>query len=67
MVDALVPLARAGELDAKLVRVLRYRRLVRSGTVTVTVASTGLPVRPTARAVSACGPGDSASAFQPSV
>lgn len=28
MVAALVPLARAGELDAKLVRVLRYRRLV---------------------------------------
>jgi beta-N-acetylhexosaminidase len=28
MVDALVPLARGGELDAKLVRVLRYRRLV---------------------------------------
>ena len=27
MVDALVPLARRGELDAKLVRVLRYRRL----------------------------------------
>ena len=26
MVDALVPLARAGELDPKLVRVLRYRR-----------------------------------------
>jgi beta-N-acetylhexosaminidase len=26
MVDALVPLARGGELDAKLVRVLRYRR-----------------------------------------
>ena len=26
MVDALVPLARAGELDAKIVRVLRYRR-----------------------------------------
>lgn len=26
MVDALVPLARAGELDASLVRVLRYRR-----------------------------------------
>ncbi len=26
IVDALVPLARAGELDAKLVRVLRYRR-----------------------------------------
>ncbi len=26
MVDALLPLARAGELDAKLVRVLRYRR-----------------------------------------
>lgn len=26
MVDALVPLARAGELDEKLVRVLRYRR-----------------------------------------
>ena len=26
MVDALVPLARAGKLDAKLVRVLRYRR-----------------------------------------
>ncbi|MDQ3067394.1 MAG: hypothetical protein M3R12_09635 [Actinomycetota bacterium] len=26
MVDALVPLAQAGELDAKLVRVLRYRR-----------------------------------------
>ena len=26
MVDAIVPLARAGELDAKLVRVLRYRR-----------------------------------------
>ena len=26
MVDALVPFARAGELDAKLVRVLRYRR-----------------------------------------
>ena len=31
MVAALVPLATAGELDAKLVRVLRYRRLV--GTV----------------------------------
>ena len=30
IVDALVPLARAGELDAKLVRVLRYRRLLRS-------------------------------------
>ena len=30
MVDALVPLARAGELDAKLVRTLRYRRLVDS-------------------------------------
>jgi beta-N-acetylhexosaminidase len=29
MVDALVPLARAGELDAKLVRVLRYRRSLR--------------------------------------
>ena len=28
IVDALVPLARAGELDAKLVRVLRYRNLV---------------------------------------
>jgi beta-N-acetylhexosaminidase len=28
MVAALVPLARAGELDAKLVRVLRYRRLL---------------------------------------
>jgi beta-N-acetylhexosaminidase len=28
MVEALVPLARAGELDAKLVRVLRYRRLL---------------------------------------
>jgi beta-N-acetylhexosaminidase len=28
IVDALVPLARAGELDAKLVRVLRYRRLL---------------------------------------
>jgi beta-N-acetylhexosaminidase len=28
MVEALVPLAEAGELDAKLVRVLRYRRLV---------------------------------------
>jgi beta-N-acetylhexosaminidase len=28
MVAALVPLAEAGELDAKLVRVLRYRRLV---------------------------------------
>ena len=28
MVDALVPLARRGELDAKLVRVLRYRRLL---------------------------------------
>ena len=26
IIDALVPLARAGELDAKLVRVLRYRR-----------------------------------------
>ena len=26
IVDALVPLARAGALDAKLVRVLRYRR-----------------------------------------
>ena len=26
IVDALVPLARRGELDAKLVRVLRYRR-----------------------------------------
>ena len=35
---ALVPLARAGELDAKLVRVLRYRRLV-DCTVTVRVAS----------------------------
>lgn len=31
MVDALVPLARAGELDAKLARILRYRRLVDSG------------------------------------
>lgn len=31
MVDALVPLARAGELDAKLVRVLRYRHLVALG------------------------------------
>jgi beta-N-acetylhexosaminidase len=30
IVDALVPLARAGELDAAVVRVLRYRRLVRS-------------------------------------
>jgi beta-N-acetylhexosaminidase len=30
MVDALIPLARAGELDAAVVRVLRYRRLVRS-------------------------------------
>ena len=30
MVDALVPLARAGALDAKVVRVLRYRRLVRA-------------------------------------
>jgi beta-N-acetylhexosaminidase len=29
IVDALVPLARAGELDAKLVRVLRYRRSLR--------------------------------------
>ena len=29
MVDTLVPLARAGELDAKLVRVLRYRRSLR--------------------------------------
>ena len=29
MVDALVPLARAGELDAKVVRVLRYRRSLR--------------------------------------
>ena len=28
MIEGLVPLARAGELDAKLVRVLRYRRLV---------------------------------------
>jgi beta-N-acetylhexosaminidase len=28
MVDALVPLARAGELDAAVVRVLRYRRLL---------------------------------------
>lgn len=31
MVDALVPLARAGELDAKLVRVLRFRHLVDTG------------------------------------
>ena len=30
IVDALVPLARAGELDAKLVRILSYRRLVDS-------------------------------------
>ena len=30
IVDALVPLARAGELDAAVNRVLRYRRLVRS-------------------------------------
>ena len=29
IVAALVPLARAGELDAKLVRVLRYRRSLR--------------------------------------
>jgi beta-N-acetylhexosaminidase len=29
IVDALVPLARSGELDAKLVRVLRYRRSIR--------------------------------------
>jgi beta-glucosidase-like glycosyl hydrolase len=28
IVEALLPLARAGELDAKLVRVLEYRRLV---------------------------------------
>ena len=28
IVDALVPLARAGELDEKLIRVLRYRRLL---------------------------------------
>jgi beta-N-acetylhexosaminidase len=28
MVDALIPLARAGELDEKLVRILRYRRLL---------------------------------------
>lgn len=31
MADALLPLARAGELDAKLVRVLAYRRLVAPG------------------------------------
>ena len=30
IVDALVPLARAGELDAAVVRVLRYRRAVRA-------------------------------------
>jgi len=30
MVDALVPLARAGALDAKVVRVLRYRKLVQA-------------------------------------
>jgi beta-N-acetylhexosaminidase len=30
IVDALVPLARAGTLDAKVVRVLRYRKLVRA-------------------------------------
>jgi beta-N-acetylhexosaminidase len=30
MVDALVPLARTGRLDDKIVRVLRYRRLVRA-------------------------------------
>jgi beta-N-acetylhexosaminidase len=30
MVDALVPLARTGRLDEKIVRVLRYRRLVRA-------------------------------------
>jgi beta-N-acetylhexosaminidase len=30
IVDALVPLARAGELDAAVLRVLRYRRLVDS-------------------------------------
>jgi beta-N-acetylhexosaminidase len=30
MVDALVPLARAGKLDAKVVRVLRYREAVRA-------------------------------------
>jgi len=30
MVDALVPLARAGTLDAKVVRVLRYRKLVQA-------------------------------------
>ena len=30
MVDALVPLARAGKLDAKVVRVLRYRQVVRA-------------------------------------
>ena len=66
IVDALVPLARAGELDAKLVRISRYRQ-VGGGTDTVTVASTALPFAPTARAVSLCSPGCSASAFRPSV
>ena len=37
------------------------------GTDTVTVASTVLPFAPTARAVSLCSPGCSASAFRPSV
>ena len=38
-----------------------------SGTVTVTAVSTAFPFVPTARAMRRCGPGNSASAFQPSV
>ena len=40
---------------------------VGGGTDTMTVASTVLPFAPTARAVSLCSPGCSASAFRPSV
>ena len=60
-----LPLARAGELDAKLVRIFRYRRARwrhRDGERRLD----GLPA-PTARASRLCGPGCSATVFQPSV
>ena len=60
MVDALVPLARRGELDDEGRQGAAVPPLAgRSGTVTVTVAPTALPFVPTARAERTCGPGAS--------
>ena len=72
--------ARDATQDRRRARAARARRRARrearadqpvpavgGGTDTVTVASTALPFAPTARAVSRCSPGCSASAFRPSV